>query len=311
MPARNKNRLRNKRRDKQTISKTKKRWFLVFLCVVLAVALLVWVSSFRVSNWDGQTKFTLLVNREESVHILIFDPSSSSITDIVIPPDLEINVARKLGVWRLSSVWKLGQNEGVETLLTETVTRSLKFPVLYWASEDAGGFAGSGAVGILKASLASYDTNLTKRDKIKLGIFSFLTGSSRKNRINLANTQFIKKGQLSDGSSGYLLSGVRSAGTYSYFADGHISKYQKKIVIKTSTANSTAAEKTGEIIEVLGAKVAIVLSEGTEFDDCAVRGGDDYTVNLIAQLFYCEIENGGSGMEDTELMIGNVFSERF
>jgi hypothetical protein len=107
------------------------------------------------------------------------------------------------------------------------------------------------------------------------------------------------------------LSGVRSAGTYSYFADGHISKYQKKIVIKTSTANSTAAEKTGEIIEVLGAKVAIVLSEGTEFDDCAVRGGDDYTVNLIAQLFYCEIENGGSGMEDTELMIGNVFSERF
>ena len=68
----------------------------------------------------------------------------------------------------------------------------------------------------------------------------------------------------------------------------------------------------GEILEVLGAKVASILKEQGDELDCVVVGKDKKIVKRIAAIFSCSAGNGEieDGF-DLEIVLGKNFVRRF
>jgi hypothetical protein len=305
MPARRKRRSRNKEKKFSSIK---------FLGLILLFFILLFFLIFQTSFWDSDSKLTLVVNKKDGdVLIAVFNPVVNEVTSITIPKNTQLKVARQLGTWKAGSVWQLGENEGLEgRLLQETITYHLKLPVIAWADSPAEGFANGGLVALVKAVSLPYKTNLKIGDRIKLAFFSFGVKNFKREEINLAETKLLKKTRLIDGEEGFVLISGLSASILALFSDIEISQKDVSVLIRNATGKKGVPEQVGEIIEVLGAKVAAIKKEESEKFDCMVLGKDQKAVEKLAQVFSCEKGKGlPSGSFDLEIKIGEEFARRF
>ncbi len=305
MPARRKRRSRNK--EKRFISVKSLGLILLFFTLLFFLI-------FQTSFWDSDSKLTLVVNKKDGdVLIAVFNPVVDEVTSITIPKNTQLKVARQLGTWRAGSVWQLGENEDLEgRLLQETITYHLKLPVVAWADSPAEGFANGGLVALVKAVSLPYKTNLKIGDRIKLAFFSFGVKNFKREEINLAETKLLKKTRLIDGEEGFVLISGLPASILALFSDIEISQKDVSVLIRDATDKRGVPEQVGEIIEVLGAKVAAIKKEESEKFDCMVLGKDQKAVEKLAQVFSCEKGKGlPSGSFDLEIKIGEEFARRF
>lgn len=305
MPARRKRRLRNK---KKRFSPVKS------LVLILLFFALLFFLTLKTSFWDSDSKLTLVVNKKDGdVLIAVFNPVIDEVTNITIPKNTQLKVARQLGTWKAGSVWQLGENEGLEgRLLQETITYHLKLPVVAWADSPAEGFASGELLALIKAVSLPYKTNLKMGDRIKLALFSFGVKNFKREEINLAETKLLKKTRLIDGEEGFILISGLPANILALFSDIGISQKDVSVLIRDATNKKGVPEQVGEIIEVLGAKVAAIKKEEGEKFDCLVLGKDQKAVEKLTQVFSCEKGKGfPSGSLDLEIKIGEEFAKRF
>lgn len=305
MPARRKRRPRNK----------KKRFIPVkSLGLILLFFALLFFLTFQTSFWDSDSKVTLAINKKDGdVLIAVFNPVIDEVTNITIPKNTQLKVARQLGTWKAGSVWQLGENEGLEgKLLQETITYHLKLPVIAWADSPAEGFASGELMALVKAVSLPYKTNLKMGDRIKLAFFSFGIKNFKREEINLAETKLLKKTRLIDGEEGFILISGLPASILALFSDIEISQKDVSVLIRDATDKKGVPEQVGEVIEVLGAKVAAIKKEESEKLDCLVLGKDQKAVEKLAQVFSCEKgKDLPSGSFDLEIKIGEEFAKRF
>ena len=305
MPARRKRRSRNKKKRFSSVKS---------LGLILLFFTLLFFLAFQTNFWNSGSKLTLVVNKKDGdVLIAVFNPVVDEVTSITIPKNTQLKVARQLGTWRAGSVWQLGENEGLEgRLLQETITHHLKLPVIAWADSPAEGFANGGLVALVKAVSLPYKTNLKMGDRIKLAFFSFGVKNFKREEINLAETKLLKKTRLIDGEEGFVLISGLPASILALFSDIEISQKDVSVLIRNATGKKGVPEQVGEIIEVLGAKVAAIKKEESEKFDCMVLGKDQKAVEKLAQVFSCEKGKGlPSGSFDLEIKIGEEFARRF
>lgn len=305
MPARRKRRLRNKKKRFSSVKS---------LVLILLFFTLLFFLIFQTSFWDGDSKLTLAINKKDGdVLIAIFNPVVDEVTSITVPKNTQLKVARQLGTWRAGSVWQLGENEDLEgRLLQETITYHLKLPVVAWADSPAEGFANGELVALVKAVSLPYKTNLKIGDRIKLAFFSFGVKNFKREEINLAETNLLKKTQLIDGEEGFILTSGLPASILALFSDIEISQKDVLVLIRDATDKRGVPEQVGEIVEVLGAKVVAIKKEESEKFDCMVLGKDQKAVEKLAQVFSCEKGKGlPSGSFDLEIKIGEEFARRF
>lgn len=285
MPARRrKNQFKSKYKSKP---KFKKLIFILAVVSVVGAAFLLLVLA-----WAGSVSRISTVSQAENRDVVfsLFDFKGGSISIVTVPGDTQVSVARSLGSWKINSVWKLGENEkiGGKKLLAETVTKSLKMPVT--------------------------TQNLGLVEKIRIEILKFNLRSSRTADINLADTGYLIKTKLSDGSLGYKVSdGDLPFELKVILADADVSKENSNILLENLSGKSYVESVVSGIVEVLGGKVASIAKGEVKDIDCAVYGESKLvSYQVISRVFACA--RGGKLNNynfDVVLRIGTSFTGRF
>jgi len=284
------------------------------LLPAIIIGLLVFFFGLRGKYWNNKDKVNLAINKEGGeVLVATFDPSNDEITSISIPENTQVQVARQLGTWKIGSVWQLGQNEKLSgLLLAETVTKNFQFPVFLWADKQAAAFTTGDFWSMLKAIINPHKTNLGLGDRIRIAFFSLGVKNTNRVNINLKDSACLKKTRLVDGKEGFLISGSIPEKLTSIFTEESISSQNLKAIIRDSTQKPGLSEQVGEVIEVLGIKVATIKKEEGKDLDCIVVSKQDSLKQKLARLFNCAEGKGSpEGNFDLEMVIGEKFVKRF
>jgi len=240
------------------------------------------------------------------------DPKLDEITTLVIPGDTQVDVAHNFGTLRIKNVWQLGINEKVGgSLLPQTITNNFFFPVFLWSENNAGSLEKNGITGILHFIFLPGATNVPFGDRLQMGLFALRIQNLGKTEIDLGQSQFLTKQKLSDGQTGYVISGPISQRLTVYFSDNEVGNQNLKVDIVNATGVPEVADTVGQILEVIGGKVVsvdkILQPENT---DCIVIGMNAGLVKKISNLFSCQIGKGTTNF-DLEIQLGQKFAARF
>ncbi len=282
--------------------------------VFLTIVLIFYGLAFGGKYWNGKDKLNLVINRKEAdIVVASFDPRLKELTTITIPGDTQAELSRQLGTWKLKSVWKLAANEKIGgVLLSETITKNFRFPIYTWADSDAYGFINGNIFDLSKSVLSIYKTNLSFWDRVKLGVFVISLSDAKRFDYDLRNFPIIQSTKLLDGSRGYQVTNKRSDKFSLIFSDSEISEKNLKVSIKDATDKPQIAQRVGEIIEVLGAKIFDISKEEPGAFDCQVSGKEVSVVKKLATLFSCkQSKDKMEGNFDIELRIGEDFAKRY
>ncbi|MBI4157390.1 hypothetical protein HY502_00905 [Candidatus Woesebacteria bacterium] len=280
---------------------------------VILFFLFTFVYILATSNFFGKGGIlTVVVNRRDSLLISTFDKESGLITNLVVPGETQLNVSRQLGTWKAGSLWKLGENEKLSgVLLTETIIKNFKIPVVAWADEPFSKIS-EGEVMSMPKAIFGYKTNLGVGDRIRLAFFSLGVPPIKRVSINLSEGSSLKKTKLIGGEEGYLVSDNLPESLNSIFSDTKINSLKPRILIEDYQVKSGSVDILVLTLEVMGGKVtSIAKKEAKEFY-CEVSGVHKYTVKKVAQVFGC-----AKGAEaqisnfDLTLKVGSDFGERF
>lgn len=291
-------------------SKTKKKkgsftkWLFVFGVIVLvSLSSLFFVKPKKFTD-DG--KFSFVVNGEESVSVITFDPDLGDITKITIPAITEIDSARNLGKFKLGNIWKLGENEKIGgKLLQESIVKNFGFPVTAWAASEALALTHGNFFQRITSAFSSYETNLSFGDKIKIAMFSLK--NSKTKEIDLSKTTFLKKTNLIDGEVGYTITKSIPTNLVLIFSDNDVAKKQFKVVVRN--ASDSGSSVIPLTIELTGAKIASELKENTSEVFCVVNSVEKTFAKKIAEVFGCSLKlSKPEGNFDLEIFIGEEFS---
>lgn len=263
--------------------------------------------------WDGKNKVSLVTQKDESVIVSVFDPKLETVTNIKIPGNTEVEVSRQLGTWKLSSVWKLSENEGkIGELVSQTVTKNFKFPVFLWGDSIANGF-GEGDLGsVLKAVFYRYRTNLKFLDRVRISMFMLGVKQGNKLYIDLSDTTLLKKTRLADGLEGYVVSPKGSEKLLNIFSDNEVAQMNLKMIIRDQGGKPKVAEEVASVIEVLGPKLVSITKEEREDFNCIVSGKIASFTKRVSRTLGCSIAEVSSlDNFDLEIKIGENFVKRF
>jgi len=134
----------------------------------------------------------------------------------------------------------------------------------------------------------------------------------KREEIDLSRSLALKRQKLVGGEVGYVLVGSMPANIAALFSDLGSGDKGTLVAIKDLTGKKGVAEKVGEIVEVLGAKVVAIAKEEASDFDCEVVGKDKREAKKLRQVFAC-LEGPGqpSGDLDLEIKIGRDFAKRF
>ncbi|OGM21586.1 hypothetical protein A2955_04180 [Candidatus Woesebacteria bacterium RIFCSPLOWO2_01_FULL_37_19] len=306
MPSRRHRFLKNKKKV------TKRKYSIGLAISLLAIGLIAVVWNINTNFWKNNSKISVLVHKsDDSVLVSVFDHKLGQIINILIPSNTQVEAAGGLGIWKLGSLWELGKKEKMGgQLLLGSVRRTFKFPISRWADYQALGYSDSNLKNLLLANFTSYSSDLTFSEKIALLIFSSGVKNPNRIEINLADTQLLKKGTLTDGEEGFLVSKVSSPKILSYFGDDYVANGSYKVAIFDLGAGTEISEGVGDIVQVMGAKVTSLSKSDISEKSCLIKGKDKRAVKNIANILSCKISEGvlSSGV-DIEINLGTGFKE--
>ncbi len=314
MPAQNKRkrkRIGGRIGGKKNTDLRKYSYITFFILVFLVYFYIKFTSEF----WNGKTKLMVVYPKiDGDVETVMFDGFNEEIVVVTVPGDAQVDVAYNLGLWRLKSVWKLGENEGLGgELLATSMIKHFKFPVDVWSDEEFRGIVEGNALHAARSVIISRNSGLKFADRLKLALFSISVSNTKRATLNLAETSYLRKEILSDGEEGYSISSKMSSKLMSLFSDPVILNKDPKIFVKNASGEQDISKTLSETIEVLGAKVSLVENHQMTDDDCIIVANDEYVANKISRLLGCVIEkdevwNGGF---DVQVIIGKKFAKRF
>ena len=281
---------------------------------MLLIALSV-VAGLLTSRFKNLDKLSLVVNgKNGNVLVQNFDFANQEIVNITIPGETQLDVANQFGNYRAESVWKLGINEKKEgELLRLSIVKNFNLPVVSWADSRGEGFGSGGFLSLIKSVIIPYKSNLRFGDKLRLAFFSVGVREGKRTDINLEETGFLKETRLLDGENGFLIGTgklpVSLAGIFSEVV-GRPEPY--RVMIKDNTGKMKVAEKTGEVLEVMGIKVASLVKGPTVDEDCVVSGKDKHLVQKVSLIFTCQTKaEYGDETFDLVLDLGSEFAKRY
>jgi hypothetical protein len=268
---------------------------LIFLLVLLLGFLFIKLNT---KYWDGEGKVSVVVPKASGeVAVILLDPELSEETEFVIPAETEVEVSQNLGVIRIKNVRQLGINEGIGgTLLPKTILKSFLFPVYLWSDQTPDNLK----------FITTRNSNIPIGDKIAMMLFTKKIKNLDSSSIDLGKSQFLTKTKLSDGTVGYKIPGEVSQRLTFYFSDNEFSEKGTRVYIKDASGTFGVAEKVGNIVEVMGAKVVSLEKVETSEIECAIGGKDKEAIVKISRLFDCKLNKSETEF-DVEITLGSKF----
>lgn len=312
---------RHKRTSRLAARKAKKakpnlNRLLFVLPIILVLAAIIFFVFF--STTFGQMSRVGLVTPDSNGNVVfsLFDFKDGGLTTVVVPGSTQVDVARRLGTWKMASVWQLGENQKIGgKLLSETATKSLMMPAVYWGSTEYSDLSSNKLSDVFKAIFSFKPTNLSLADRIKLGLFSLQVRLADRNSIDLSKTKFLIRSKIQDGTLGYKPSGeslpfeLRAA-----FANDEVSKESSTILLENASGMGSVSSEVSSIVEVIGAKIATINKLSVDHDlDCIVFGDSKLkTTNSIVRIFSCKLEPKLKDSNfDIVIRVGEKFGFRY
>lgn len=300
------------RKHKKPVNK--KRMGFLIPGILLLIILLAFVGiKLDTRFWNNHDKFSFAYHSQNGdTGVTVLDPKTGELTTLIIPGETEVDVAMNYGTLRLKNVWQLGKNEKLDgALLAKTVTKNFSFPVFLWSDSDGAEVQKTSLTGLTKFVFFPQKTNIPLGDRVSIAFFALKAKNLDRTVIDLAKSQFLTKQKLSDGISGYKLTGPVSGRLTVYFSDNDMADKDFKVYIVDSTGTFDVAQNAGQIIEVMGGKIVSVdKSAGTSDFGCQVLGKDSKVVNKFVNIFNCKAIQGKTDY-DIELRLGTQFAKAF
>jgi hypothetical protein len=255
------------------------------------------------------------VSPNEEIQLIIFDSDNKELTVIKLPENMQLNASHQRGIWKVSSLWKLGFDENMGgDLLADTLTNNASLPVNAWYGGKASSIASGSIVKILPffSPFSMTKSNLSYRDKFELSLFSLSVKNANRRTIDLSDTTYLRKTVLVDGEEGYVVAGSIPQDIVAIFSNDLLSQNNVVVHVVNNTAKYGLVEKIGRLIEVVGAKVISVEKNNNSIEDCLVIGNDTKVVSFFADLFHCdEVYDKSHDNYEITIIIGKMFAERF
>ena len=282
---------------------------LVATTLLLIIISVLFLFVFKSDLWSNEYPLSLVIRKpDNSILVSVFDPELSEITNIEIPGNTQVEVSNDLGVWKLATVWQLGEKENMGgSLLANTVRKNFKLPILAWSDSPATGFSDARLDSLFKATFSSYRTNLSFRDKLSIAFFSLGVKNANRVAIDLSETSFLEEKDLIDGSEGFVVTRYFPQILTSIFSDKEISKggYRASVKYRGKLA---VAEEVAELLENLGTKTVSIKESEIANDNCTIYGSNKVVVRRIAKLLTCEnaVRSDGDPY-DLEINLGKSY----
>lgn len=316
MPARhkkNRGRLaaRRVKKSKPRVSK------LVFILPIIGIFVVAVFFTFFATSFKNMDRVGLITpDGSGNVVFNLFDFKDKRLATVIIPGSTQVDVARRLGTWKMESVWQLGENQKIGgKLLMETSTKSLMMPAEYWGEGDYAKLSSMNLSDVLNSIFSFKSTNLNLADRVKLGLFSLQVGLADRSSVDLAKTKFLTRTKIQDGTLGYKVSGedlpfeLKAA-----FANDQISKESSTIVLENASGMGVVSGEVSSLIEIIGGKVATISKKTVDHElDCIVFGDSkSQTAVSIARIFSCKLEPRlATSNFDIVMRVGEKFGFRY
>jgi len=303
--------LRQKRSKKFNLRKILRILILALLLFIVVLFIKLAISP---SVWDDKYQFSFAYPTTEGVVVAVLNPTLKTATNIIIPDNTQVEVASRLGKWRLGSVWQLGKQEKLGGyLLSRSLIKTFSMPIDAWAGESFKDYNGN-FLNRTKAIFLTSDTNIKLKDKIKLWFFILFMPKGNSETIYLAETSALSSSKLPDGSEGYLPNLLPDSIERLFFID-IVSQENLRLGVVNVSDNSGLVRTIAKTFETIGVRPVIIKDE--EFIDgflCAVYTNekDSVTAKKTSSLFDCPIKNKRSNSNlDIEFVFGEEFVQRF
>lgn len=256
-------------------------------------------------------KLSIAVQKSNGdVKVYTADPVTRDLFVINIPGDTQISVSRQLGIWKVNSLWELGKNEKVGgKLLAESLTHSIHLPIYVYMDGTSFDLSNPSIFRIIPFVFFPNDTNLSIGDKFALYTYLLSIRSTRHQEFDLKDTSLLKKAKLTDGNEGYLITANKPQNILSIFSEDQITIKPTMVTIIDSTGNPKIPQSVGELVEVLGAKVASIKAMSENDTDCLVSSSNSEIVRILSLSLNCR-EKSERG-EDTVIYLGKTFAVRY
>lgn len=297
---------------KRRIKNKSNKKFSLKIIILLIILIFLWSSyslySDRGINYE---KISLIQPTSRGdISILVIDYKLKQFDEIVIPANTELEVSGNLGKRKVSTLWKLGEDEDREgELVANTISSNFLIPIDGWSEKviyDPSYSFSRNAKFVLDGSSSGF--NLIDRSKI----VSFLVNNRKpKSSINLNDTSALKNANV-DGEERYVFEGTIPDKILSYFVDPNFSENTYKIMIRRSLENSDHSEKIGKIVETLGVKPAFVSLDYRDKDStCVVKSVDQFLLRKLSTIFSCRAQTQTLNGFDAEIIIGDEYFKIF
>lgn len=304
---------RRKRIRKKKEKETKKIFplLLKYSLAIFVIAFIFYTLFLSTEIWDGENKISIVAVSDAKVRITIIDPTVGEITNIYIPSNTQVEVARGLGLWKIASIWQLGKEEGLGgELLRETVTDSMKMPTEAWIDELGANITSQNIKASIFSVFASKDTNLKLVDRVRIALFSFGVGKSKRKSMNLDDTLYLQKAKFADEEEGYVLTGRYPKSFLVLFSDSRLGNNPLTVSLHNGSGSQKLATNLSGVVEVIGAKVASVIDTGVHGTGCIIKSSDKERAEVLGKYLNCKVVLEKSQF-DADIIIGEEFIKAF
>ncbi|MFC1649757.1 hypothetical protein ACFL2C_03545 [Patescibacteria group bacterium] len=306
MPARTRRKSIRRRSPKKTKKINKTKTLLVLAVSVLFASLWFLYNS----SWDHKSKISIAYFDKDSAKVLVFDPTTDSISRLHLHPDTQLDAAYSLGVIKIKNLEEVSVNEELgSVLLSKTLTKNFQIPIPFHSGTGMNSFFEGSLIRSLTTALTTLDSNTDIITRIKLSVFAAKVINSKRIDIDLSNYVFLEESELVDGSSGYVIRREISTSIASLVSDHGISSksYTSKIV--DGTQNKELIGSAVNTIRNSGLVVTNIENFETA-QTCLVRSENTDLMRYFEKVFGCESEIRKT-ITDIEFVFGSNFSDIF
>lgn len=216
-------------------------------------------------SWDGKVRFTILENNPHEIRIRSFDPASLQGTEMIIPPDLDIQSLGGRGSWPAKNIFLAG--------------------TAAWAADSIIDYLALGYTGLW--------SNLSIWDKLAWRQFQ---GKITWTQLDLTGLGLTKTVTMPDGQSVLQLTPLWFDQSKPWFAAQIITDQHLSVAIINTTDATGLGSHAADIAESMGFKVDSVLDSSDTVERCRLSVPAAQTKNpavkFLARTFACDIEAG-------------------
>lgn len=304
------------------------KFFFLFVSVIILLSLIIKGGQIiRDSIFDGTTRITLVLGTKgEKADLLVFsfEPKNKTATVLLIPQNINVQVAKNFGTYQIGNVYELGSLNNPPNgggLLRETTQDFIGVPVDGWVVISSEFRVQSSELNTQEIKtlveksfwegVRGADTNLTLLDFGRIWYAISKTKIDKMEIIDFQKLNSLKKTYLLDNTEVFEVdSSSLDTVLGTLFYNPQVLAERRTVEIINGTGKAGFGNKLARIINNMGAQVLFVkTAEGlVKNSSILARDKTSYTVRKISRTFQIsKIEDKKEANVDISVFIGEDF----